>query len=330
MSIRSCGDADPLNRAAAARVPLLMISRTYVRDAAPVAAYVILWAGVLILLKRFCGFQPAEAVAGLLIFGVAFSALAWWTTRRSTPLPDPVRSPVKESVLLIAYLVFAAIVVAYGFGVIGRIGTEPAHRLVLVAVKLALFVFIPAVLLGRMGGYGLSELAPASFRGKALLPALWVGLAALGLQAFLGRGLRDVVNAHIAPAVLAFAVPLCFVFLAVEAGVVEEFFFRALLQERLTALLRRPWAALVLSAVLFGLMHAPGLYLRPGATMENVGAHPSALLAVGYSIVVTSVAGLCLGVLWLRTRNFAAVVLAHAAVDLLPGIVPLVREFHLN
>jgi len=307
-----------------------MIASRPVRAAAPVAAYLGLWVGLLFLLITFCGFQAGEAVAGLLIFGVAFSVLAWWATRRIRPLDDTVRAPLKESVFLIAYVAFAAIVVAYGFGIIGRIASEPAHRLVLVAVKLALFVAFPAVILGRMGGYSLSELAPASLRGKSLRPALWVGLAALALQAFLGRGLHDVINAHIAPAVLAIAVPLCFVFVAVEAGVVEEFFFRALLQERLTAWLRSPWGGLVLSAVLFGLMHAPGLYLRPGATMENVGAHPSALLAVGYSIVITSVAGLCLGVLWMRTRNFIVVVLAHAAVDLLPGIVPFVREFHLN
>ena len=42
-------------------------------------------------------------------------------------------------------------------------------------------------------------------------------------------------------------------------------------------------------------------------------------MAIGYSIVITSVAGFFLGVLWARTRNFLVLVLVHAAADLLPN-----------
>jgi len=52
--------------------------------------------------------------------------------------------------------------------------------------------------------------------------------------------------------------------------------------------------------------------------------------AVGYSIVVTSLAGLFLGVLWMRTKNFAVPVIVHAAGDLLPNMVPWVKAFRLT
>jgi membrane protease YdiL (CAAX protease family) len=52
-------------------------------------------------------------------------------------------------------------------------------------------------------------------------------------------------------------------------------------------------------------------------------------MAVGYSIVVTSVAGFFLGVLWARTRNFAVVVVVHAAADLLPNVLPTLRSLQL-
>jgi membrane protease YdiL (CAAX protease family) len=52
-------------------------------------------------------------------------------------------------------------------------------------------------------------------------------------------------------------------------------------------------------------------------------------MAIGYSIVVTSTAGLFLGILWMRTKNFAVVIIVHAAGDLLPTLVPWVRAFHL-
>jgi membrane protease YdiL (CAAX protease family) len=53
-------------------------------------------------------------------------------------------------------------------------------------------------------------------------------------------------------------------------------------------------------------------------------------MAVGYSIVLPSLAGLFLGVLWMRTKNFAVLVIVHAAGDLLPNLVPWVKAFHLT
>ena len=75
-------------------------------------------------------------------------------------------------------------------------------------------------------------------------------------------------------------------------------------------------------ALLFGLAHAPGLHFPSAATLESLGPHPSWLAAIGYSLAVTSVAGIFLGVLWIRTRNLS-VVLVHAAGDLLPNLVQL-------
>ena len=84
---------------------------------------------------------------------------------------------------------------------------------------------------------------------------------------------------------------------------------------------------IVIASVLFGLLHAPGLYLRTAGTQEALGANPSLLSAVGYSFVITSVAGFFLGTLWARTRNFAVVVLVHVATDLLPNLVPIVKAW---
>lgn len=108
---------------------------------------------------------------------------------------------------------------------------------------------------------------------------------------------------------------------------IEEFFFRCLLQSRLSTVLRCQAGDIVLASLLFGIAHAPGLYLRPGRTQEAVGAHPSWLIALGYSIVITSVAGVFLGVLWARTRNLILVVTVHAAGDWLPNLVPTIKNW---
>ena len=292
--------------------------------------YFALWAAILTLLRTFEGFEASEGLAALVILGVIFPALAMLATHRVSALPHVVRQPGIETVVLVMYLVVIAWVLVSGFDRIARIGTEPLHAFVLLGVKLITFVALPTAILLALGRYRVAELMPISLRWHALRPALLMSLAALLMQSFLGRGLRDIREAHLPVWVLAVATLLSFTWLMIEVGVVEEFFFHALLQARLAAVLRSPWGGLVVAAVLFGLVHAPGFYLRPAATQEALGSHPSLLMAAGYSIVLTSLAGLFLGVLWMRTKNFALVVIVHAACDLLPNLVPWVKAFHLT
>jgi uncharacterized protein len=304
-------------------------SASSIRSGTYLAAYFALWAAVLVSLRSFQGFDVSEALVAVVILGVIFPALAILATRRLPPLPYVVRRPGVETVILLAYLAAIAWSLVSGFSRVARIETEPLHSVALLGMKLLAFVAVPAVIISAISHYTLAELIPISVRWRNLRPALWMALAALLMQSVLGRGLRDIRDAHLPAWVLAVAAPLGFAWLMIEVGVVEEFFFRVLLQERLATVLWSPWGGLVATAVLFGLVHAPGFYLRPAATQEALGSHPSLFMAVGYSIVLTSLAGLFLGILWMRTRNFAVVVIVHAATDLLPNLVPWAKSFHL-
>jgi membrane protease YdiL (CAAX protease family) len=306
----------------------MKISASSIRATTYLGAYFVLWATALVLLRTFEGFELSEALAALVILGAIFPALALLTTRRVTALPYAVHRPRIEAASLLIYLAVIAWLLVVGFSRIAHISTEPWHSVAVLGVKLVAFVVVPAAILIAVGRYKIAELIPISLSWRALRAALWMSLAVLLMQSFLGRGLHDIMEAHLPVWLLAVATPLCFAWLIVEVGVVEEFFFRVLLQERLAAVLRSPWGGLVVAALLFGLVHAPGFYLRTAATQEFLGAHPSLLMAVGYSIVMTSLAGLFLGVLWMRTKNFAVLVIAHAAGDLLPNLVPWIRAFH--
>ena len=50
----------------------------------------------------------------------------------------------------------------------------------------------------------------------------------------------------------------------------EEFFFRVLLQTRLSAVLKSKLGGIVLASLIFGLARAPGLYLRTAITQEGL------------------------------------------------------------
>jgi len=117
------------------------------------------------------------------------------------------------------------------------------------------------------------------------------------------------------------------VWLLIEAGLVEEFFFRGLIQSQLAAAFKSEVSGIVLMSLIFGLAHAPGFIFRHAGELEGLGPNPSALDAVAYSIVVLTVSGITFGVIWARTKNLFALMLVHAAGDLLPNFGSFIRTW---
>jgi membrane protease YdiL (CAAX protease family) len=291
--------------------------------------YVALYAVMLFAMQRSENFDVSEPLLVFAILGVGFSLATWQLTLRVSPLDYPIANPEKELATVAAWLVPVVAFITWGLGLLHRyVPSDPADAFVILAAKLIVFVIVPAILMRARFGYRVRQLAPMSVRASHVLVGLGMCFLMLAFQSVLGRGLQDIRNAHLPGAMLAYGVPLTFVWLALEAGVVEEFFFRVLLQTRLSAVLKSDLGAIVIMSLLFGLAHAPGLYLRASLTQEGL-QHPSVLMAVGYSIVITSVAGFFLGLLWARTRNFAVVVVVHAMCDLLPNVLPTLRSLHL-
>jgi CAAX protease family protein len=292
--------------------------------------YVAVYAATLYAMVRFGQFAAGDALGVFAVLGVGFSLAAWLLTIGVDPLPFRLRQANRELAMLLGYLIPLVGFITFGFEAIHReIPGEPAVSLAILGAKLSVFVVIPAAILVIRFGYKAPDLAPISTKTSQMVVFLGMSIVLLIFQAVMGRGLGNIADAHVSANKLLWGMPLVFVWLAVEVGVVEEFFFRVLLQSRLAAALRSELGAIVLMSLIFGLAHAPGLYLRTGVTQEGLAAHPSLLMAIGYSIVITSVAGFFLGVLWARTRNFLLLVLVHAAADLLPNTLPTLRAFHL-
>ncbi len=293
-------------------------------------AYILLYAATLSGMSRWGHFDPSDALGVAVILGGGFSLLAWLLTIRVTPLSYTVNQPARELSSLLLYLLPLMAFVTWGFDAVRRIfPADPVQAFAMLLAKLAIFVAVPAWIMRSRYGYRWRQVAPASFRTGHLLVAAGMSFVLLLFQAIVGRGLRDLRSAHLPTGLLVLGVPIAFLWLALEAGIVEEFFFRCLLQSRLAARLRSEVGGIVIMALLFGLVHAPGLYLRTNLTQEDLAVHPSLFMAVGYSIVITSVAGFFLGVLWARTRNLAVVVIVHAAADLLPDLLPTLRSLHI-
>lgn len=291
-------------------------------------AYAILYTSLLLAMHRYLGFELAEPLLVLAVMGVGFSILAWIVTRNAIPLPFAVMHPARESGMLLLYLLPTTAYLSWGRNLLGRFRMpEPRLSVLILVIKLSVFVAIPAAILLIIWKYRWQELFVFKNAASHWHAALWMSLAMLVFQCVFGRGIRDIQQSGFPVSTLVTAAPLVYFFLLLEVGLVEEFFFRVLLQSRLSAWLKSEAAGIVGMSILFGLAHAPGFYYRAVATQEALGGHPSWLMAIGYSIVITSTAGLFLGVLWMCTRNLLLLMIVHAAGDFIPNLVPMLRNW---
>lgn len=281
-----------------------------------------------------------DALVVLVLFGVAFPAVAWFATRHAKPLDVASPSNSRELWLALGLVVALAIYLINGPQLVDQLlprawrDSARIHFFVVMAKKLSVFVAVPFVLyrffFGRhLRDFGIQIEGLRAITRSHLPVILAVGGGLILFQYFLGRAAAPLREGKFTAHQLLVGLPLCFVWLSVEVGLVEEFFFRAVVQSRFAAWLKSEVGGVALMSIVFGLAHAPGMIFRHAGEMEGLGANPSALDAIAYSIVTLAVSGILFGVLWARTKNLAALICIHAAGDLLPNFSEFVRIWQI-
>ena len=289
-------------------------------------------------LWRHPNFGRQDAVGGLVIFGIIFPLLAWVTTLRARPLTLPERRSSGEMWLLFACLIGVTLYLIWGAALSEAILpaswlASPRVKFAVVLIrKLIVFVAIPFLLFRIIFGYrwrdfGVQFAGLKALTGNHLLVVLVLSATILLFQYFVGTGAAPIRRGEFNATQLAIGLPLCFVWLFLEVGLVEEFFFRAVVQARFAAWFRSEISGVALMALTFGLAHAPGFILRRAGLYEAIGTSPSPADSIAYAIVVLSVAGIFFGIVWARTKNLFAVMFIHAATDLLPNFKEFVRTW---
>lgn len=287
------------------------------------------------------GLPLDDSLVLLAVFGCAFPLLAWMLVRRAAPAFAPAPGFRGESGLLTLLIVFVSAFLGVKGAITGLfeahagLASPAAHAVLNLALKLLAFVVVPLLAYRQLAGFGLRQFGfgvPLRSLLAVPLPLAFAATstAALAVQAVLGHAAQPVMQGEYPWPVLVPALLLGYLWLALEAGLVEEVFFRAILQTRLEALLASRAAALLVGALIFGLAHAPGLYLRGAMAFEGLSGEPSLLFCAAYAVATMSLAGLFLGVLWMYTRNLWLVVGVHAMVDLLPNTPQFIRTWGLG
>jgi uncharacterized protein len=291
-----------------------------------IGAYLILWGGAVAYLFATGG-DWSTPIFVLGIFGVLLTSLAWLLTRGAQAPKIDVKRPALESVAVLIYVgLYAIFFLGYGMTA-AREALPPGREqeLLVIALKLTVHVVLPALLLLMLGAK-LAPLFQAGLSGRKFWRTLVVlGAAILGVLAVISPSLNNIAELNAAPALLAWAAPLSFIWIALEAGLCEEFLYRSVLQTRLTAWLRSPWIGVVVTSVIFGLAHAPGLYLRGGPGVDGWSTDP--LQVVAHSIATLAPVGLLFGLIYARTKSLLLVVLLHGLVDVMPNMPDFIRTW---
>ena len=272
-----------------------------------------------------------------LFVGVGFSFLAWILTKNIHASFNAKNAGRNESLLLVALLAWIVLYITYGGNLINSLlpktvaTNEQWQFFVVILRKLFVFVLIP-YLAYRTIGFSLRDFGfmpvVKTFSKQNVFLLVVMTVAVLLFEYFLSEGAKPVRDSQFSPTHLMVAIPLSFLWLFIEAGLVEEFFFRAILQSRLAVFLKSEWGAILLGGLIFGLAHVPGLYLRGGES-EGINEQLPVWFWLSYCVANMSIAGIFLGIIWSKTRNIYLVMILHTMVDLLPNVSSLIHTWNL-
>jgi uncharacterized protein len=289
-------------------------------------AYVLLWSGSTAYLYATGG-DWTTGVFVMAIFGLGLSGIAWLLTRGAQAPRVEVQRPAFESGAVIGYLALYAILFL-GFGMTWArqaFPGGPEQESLVLALKLAVHVALPALLLIFLGAK-LGPITQLGLSGRKFWRTLIVlGLIILALVCVITPSLKLISGIPPTFDIMIWAVPLGFIWMTLEAGVTEEFLFRGVLQTRLTSWFNSAWAGVALTSVLFGLAHAPGLFMRGGPGVDGWSTDP--LQVVAHTIAVLSPIGLTFGLIYARTKSLLLVILLHGLVDVLPNLADFVETW---
>lgn len=286
--------------------------------------YIFLWGASSVYLG-LCGADWSFPIISFVVFGLILSSIIWFLTRQNDAPAIPILHSKRESVGLLCYLlVYSVVFLGWAFGPIKSVfPAGQIQEIWVISIKLLVHVILPTALILWLGGEVRSQWTAGIKQKGFWLTFATLSLLLIGLLALVSPSLKQIAALQLSPILAVLWFFAAWAWISIEAGLCEEYLFRALLQSRLDALLKSPVTAIVISSIIFALCHVPGLYLR--GTPETDGYSTNLLQVVAFTIATLSPLSIALGVLWARTRSLLLVVLVHGAIDALPSTAEFVR-----
>lgn len=288
--------------------------------------FVIIYLGNLILANKLKTLNTNEVLSIVLIIGFAFSLISYFISRKAQPITENISYKKNEIFVLIALLIYITLSLMLSNDFICKgVSNGIIKEILIIGRKVLTFVVIPFMVYKLIfkfntSDFGLSSNRNLIFTKRNLLIFGVISSIVLLINYFLGNAAMPIRQGVYSSTQLLTAIPLLFFWLFIEVGLVEEFFFRGLLQNRLAVFLKSNTSAICITALVFGIVHAPGMYLRGAGALDVIGSSPTLFAVIGYCIAVQSIAGFFLGIIWSKTRNLWLLMAIHTMIDLLPKL----------
>ena len=305
-----------------------------------VSGYIVIYVLNLWFASTIEGFPLEEALGIMLVMGVGFSLIAYFLSRTASPLREALPAQQNERWVLALVVTYIALIIIPGNAPLAVLlptswqDSAPEREVITLIRKMVTLVVIPFLIYHafyrfRPSDFGLSPDWRKAVTGRHLVIFLGMSLTLAAFNFYAGSGAKPLREGLLSGQQLLMGIPLLFVWDYFEVGLGEEFVFRGIIQNRLAVLLRSPWGSIFVSAFIFGVVHAPGMYLRGAGVIEGLGGAPSLFTALSYCIAVQSVTGIFFGILWQRTRNLWILMGIHAITDLVPHLYGFVTTWGL-
>ena len=234
---------------------------------------ILIYFASLTILFQSDKYSAVEAVFALVIIGFFFSGVAWLATKWAKPLEFSINPTAKEMIYVIGYVGFVFFYLIFGVSLIDSLlpkswlASEQFVFVFKIIKKLLAFVIIPYFLFKNLFNYsakdfGFCREVLTEFFKSHLPVVIAVSVFMLLLQYFIGNGAKPIRNGEFSTQQLLIALPLCFIVLFFEVGLVEEFFYRVFLQSRFAAFFKSEVAGIVIVGLIFAVSHAPGMIFR--------------------------------------------------------------------
>lgn len=302
--------------------------------------YLVVYALNLWFASTIDGFPLEEVLGIMIIMGLGFSLIAHFLSRKANALAEPQPAQPNEAAALALVVAYITLIIIPGNSPIEALlpadwkDSAQEKEIITMFRKMITFVAIPFLFYRihypfRLADFGLSMDWRKALTGRHLMIFLGMAFALAAFNYYAGSGARPLREGLLSGQQLLLGIPLLFVWDFFEVGLGEEFVFRGMIQNRLAVILRSPWGAIFLSAFIFGVVHAPGMYMRGAGIIEGLGGAPSLLTTISYCIAVQSVTGIFFGIIWLRTRNLWILMGIHAVTDLVPHLYGFVKTWEL-
>lgn len=256
---------------------------------------------IYILSTVYLAVNNVELLFSLLPFSIgilALSSLILLLTRRRTSAVFELRRPV---LLLVVFVACLAIFWTSPFPSIG--GQWGIHKIL--RKMICLFLIPLTYLLLKEKGYVSFAFSPKNV-SLEIKTALIISLI-IAIPTFLyNPANRGLLSSETPLSKLLISIPVSIVYYLLFAGIPEEFFFRALLQESLMQFLDSEKAGLVVSCLIFAYLHVPSIVGWYGIPIVEAFARAT---------MIQAALGFTLGLLWIRNRSLMPLIIFHTVVD---------------